>query len=224
MSRPYLTLYFAGLLHWLLLVQWIRLPHWSAYFGWLALAGYLAVYVPLFVALTRVLVHRWGVSSCLAAPVVWTGLELARGHLLTGFSMSLIGHTQLPLLPLVQIADTLGAYGVSFVVVAVAACLERLLPQATRPRRWAAPLLAAMVLLAACWGYGTAQLSSRPPQANGDSDAAPRTLRAALIQGSLDTQFDGNAERVWKSYENYLRLSRTAVQQHPDVDVVIWPE
>ena len=33
----------------------------------------------------------------LAAPVVWTGLELARAHVMTGFMMGSLAHTQAPL-------------------------------------------------------------------------------------------------------------------------------
>lgn len=217
-AHPYRMLYGVGLLHWLLLVQWIRLPHWSAYFGWLALAGYLAVYVPLFVGLSRVLVHGWGISSVFAAPVVWTGLELARGYLLTGFSMSLLGHTQLSWLPLVQIADLVGAYGVSFLVMLVAACLDRLAGRAPRPRlAW--PLLTTLVALSACLVYGTLQLRRQPA-----AEAQPRRLRVALIQGAFDTQFDGNPQRANDAFFDYLRLSRQAADRYRDLDLMIWPE
>ena len=36
--RPYLQLYLAGCVHWLVMTQWVRLPHWSAMFGWWVLA------------------------------------------------------------------------------------------------------------------------------------------------------------------------------------------
>lgn len=215
--RPYRMLYLAGLVHWLLLIQWIRLPHWSAWFGWFALAGYLAVYVPLFVGLTRNLVHRLGISSVLAAPIVWTGLELLRGYLLSGFSMSLLGHTQLPWLSLVQIADTLGAYGVSFVVMLGAAAIERLWPQTQRsPVRYWPPALALLVVVGYVL-YGQSQLAQ-------DARETSRSLQVGLIQGSFDTQFDGDLERVNQAFFDYMELSRRAVIDHPDVDILVWPE
>ena len=64
------------------------------YLGWLALSAYLAIYLPVFVGLSRVAVHRFGVPLWLAAPIVWTGLELARAHVLTGFLMASLAHTQ----------------------------------------------------------------------------------------------------------------------------------
>ena len=65
-------------------LHFLRLPHWATSFGWVALSLYFAFYLPLFVGLSRVAVHRLRVPVILAAPVVWTGLELARAHLLTG--------------------------------------------------------------------------------------------------------------------------------------------
>ena len=64
----------------------------------------------------------------LAAPIIWTGLELARAHLLTGMSMASLGHTQYRWIDLIQLSDLAGAYGVSFVVMFVAASLARMIP------------------------------------------------------------------------------------------------
>ncbi|MCA9150987.1 MAG: apolipoprotein N-acyltransferase [Planctomycetales bacterium] len=222
LRRPYRRLYFVGLLYSLLLVQWIRLPHWSAYFGWWLLAVYLAVYVPLFVAATRGLMWQLKLPSWLAAPVAWTGLELVRGYLLTGFSMSLLSHTQVKLTPLLQIADLVGAYGVSFVVILVAASLETLLPrgdQQPAPRwRWLAPVIS-LLTLAGCWMYGQTRIVTLQPT----SDPGSRTLNAALIQGSLDTQFDGDEQRVMDAFFDYVALSGKSLM-YPPVDVIIWPE
>jgi apolipoprotein N-acyltransferase len=90
--RPYRMLYVAGLAFWLMSIHWLRLPHPAVYLGWLALSAYLAIYLPVFVGLSRVAVHRLRVPLWLAAPVVWTGLELARAHLLTGFLMASLAH------------------------------------------------------------------------------------------------------------------------------------
>jgi len=127
-SRPYLALWLVGFLFWLAAVHWVRLAHWTAYFGWVALAFYLAFYLPVFVGLTRVAVHQLRVPVILAAPMVWTGLELARGHFLTGFTMASLCHTQYRWIALIQLSDLAGGYGVSFVMMLTAACLARMIP------------------------------------------------------------------------------------------------
>ena len=216
--RVYGKLYVVGLLHWLLMIQWIRLPHWTAWLGWWALSLYLAAYIPLFVGMTRLLVHRWKLTSVLAAPITWTGLELLRGHLLTGFSISLLGHSQQSLLPLIQVADLTGAYGVGFLVMFAAAALERVWPLPERPavRIW--PPLVASVLLALGWSYGQWRLDREPLA------AGTRQINVALIQGVYDTRFDGDQQDPLDAFGDYVRLSRDAVRQQPDLDLLVWPE
>jgi apolipoprotein N-acyltransferase len=223
--RPYGSLALACFLHWLAVLQGIRLAHPALYLGWVALAAYMAVYPVLFVALTRVAVHRWRVSVVVAAPIVWTGLELVRGHAITGFSMALLGHTQVSCTTLLQIADVFGAYGVSFVVMLVAGCLARMLPavrgvDAPPSPRWAWwPGLSASLVLAAVMAYGVYQ------QRLADRSSTPREpLRVALIQGSFDTIFEFNPQRDRDVFLRYRQLSEQAVAQHPDVQLVVWPE
>src|SRR5438445_9837870 len=46
---PYVALWLAGTLHWLLMLEGIRLAHPALYAGWVALAVYLGIYLPIFV-------------------------------------------------------------------------------------------------------------------------------------------------------------------------------
>lgn len=215
--RPYVQLYLAGAIYNLLLIQWVRLPHWSAYFGWWALSAYLACYLPLFVALTRLVTRQWKLPLYLAAPSIWVGLELVRGHLLTGFSMQLLGHTQVHALRVIQMADVFGAYGVSFALMWVAACVACLLPVAAAPRvpRWK-PLLLAALMLGGVLAYGGWQLAVDRT----DGDAPKKTV--ALIQGSIDTTFE--ADNRGDALRQYYALTGQAIRKRPDVDLVVWPE
>lgn len=167
-TRPYLKLWLAAFLHWAAMLQGLRLAHPALYVGWLALAAYLACYVVVFVALTRVAVHRLRISLVVAAPVVWVGLELARGHALTGFSMGLLGHTQIAWTTLIQVADLVGAYGVSFVLMLAAACLARTLPELLSPER---PTDAAR---------GPATAIALPPREPSSGPAEPRAQSAGM--------------------------------------------
>ena len=126
--RPYRAIWLAGFVFWLGVLHWLRLPHWATSIGWVALSFYLAFYIPLFVGLVRVAVHRLRVPLIVAAPVVWVGLELAKGHFLGGFTMGSLEHTQTHWLDIIQSADMIGGYGVSGIIMLVAACVARMLP------------------------------------------------------------------------------------------------
>lgn len=213
-KRPYLALWFSSFLFHLAALYWVTLPHWATSFGWLALSGYLALYFPLFIALARVGVHRLGISAIVAAPVVWTGLELARAHLLSGFGMAAIAHTQYRWPAVLQISDTLGSYGVGFLIVLVAACLARMVPLESTRRAWwpALPLAAALagVLLYGHWRLNQQTTTPGP--------------KVALVQGSIDIDMKYDPSESQRISEQYYGLTRRALREHPNVDLVVWPE
>ncbi len=216
--RPYLALWLAGFLFWLAALYWLCLPHWATSFGWLAVGFYDAFYLPVFIGLGRVAVHKCRVPAILAAPVVWTGLELARGHLLTGFTMASLGHTQYRWLQLIQISDLVGAYGVSFAVMFGASCLAQMIPrQGWRPVLW--PLVPLGAMLAAVLFYGEWRMAIPPPDGQ---------MRIALIQGSIDIRLKSDKDMRPYIFSHYMDLSRAAVRtaaaEGHKPDLVVWPE
>jgi apolipoprotein N-acyltransferase len=223
--RPYMVVGLACFLHWLVLLQGIRLAHPALYLGWFALSAYLTVYPMLFIALSRVAVHRLRVSVVLAAPLVWTGLEFARGYLVTGFSMALLGHTQVTWTTVIQIADAFGAYGVSFVVICVAAGVARMLPlwqpgSSEDRQGWTLwPALFSISIGAATLLYGFYRQTELDR-----TEPSNERLRLALVQASFDTIFEADPKREDAIFQRYMELSEQAVSEHPDVDLLVWPE
>lgn len=229
----YTAIYCSGFLFTLSSFQWMRLGDPSMYVAWVALAIYVACYFPLFVLLTRTAVHRFHVPLPAAAPLMWVGLEYMRAYLLTGFSWYYIGHTQYRWIELIQISDITGAYGVSFLVVMLAACFADLLPASIMKRFKLLPVnqspeeqqldqigLKQIVQTAVCLslffavlGYGYVRRSQAA------FEEGPRT---ALIQGNFPTsvKHDPNA---WRSmYLKHQILMGAAVRYQPDL--IIWPE
>ncbi len=215
--RPYAVLWIVGFLFWMAALHWLRLPHPATSIGWVALSFYFAFYIPVFVALSRVAVHRLGVSAVVAAPMVWTGLELLRGHLLSGMTMASLGHTQYLWPPIIQISDLAGAYGVSFLVMLVAACVGRVPPWAGEARAlW--PLAVAATAFGAALGYGHLRMSYTP------ADPAAPTLRVAIIQGSIDTELTGDPQIRMTTHDHYVELTEEAARRYPELDLILWPE
>jgi apolipoprotein N-acyltransferase len=223
-KRPYRQVWLAGFLFWLAALHWLRLPHWLTAFGWVALAFYLAFYLPVFIGLSRVAVHRLRVPVVLAAPIVWTALELVRGHLLTGFTMASLGHTQYRWIGLIQVSDLAGAYGVGFVVMLVAACLARMVPCGDKPWAWW-PLVSAAAVLGGTLVYGYLRIS--PERAVAREPGKP-AARIALIQGSIDVLLDPEPGTQERMHRQYVELSQQAVKEAAErggrLDLVIWPE
>ena len=212
--RPYFTLWFVGFGYFLTTLAWLRLPHWTTACAWVALAFYLGFYLPVFVGLGRLAVHRLRVPVVLAAPIVWIGLELARAHLLSGFSMGELSHTQYRWIELIQVSDLGGAYAVDFVLFFVAASLARFVP--CGDKRWSVwPLVPAALLLAMVLGYGHARLIHSP---------AKPELRVALIQGSVDIELKYDPDKQAFIHQQHVELSEEAVERFAPLDLIVWPE
>lgn len=213
-KRPYLILWLAGFAFWFPVLHWLRLPDPVTIIGWFALSIYLACYLPLAVAISRVAVHRLGVPLILAAPIVWTGLELAQSHLLTGFNMASLAHSQWRWLPLIQIADLGGGYAVTFLLIFVAACITTMLPvDGRRAALW--PALPALAAIGLALGYGYWRL---------DHPAGKPGPTIALIQGSIETELKHDPVKQGEIYPHYMALTKRAMEESPDVDLIVWPE
>ncbi len=213
--RPYRSVWLAGCVYWLLAVHWLRLPHLLTSIGWLALSCYLGCYLSAFVYLSRRGVHVHGWPTPLSMAIVWSGLELVQAHLLSGFNMASPANSQIAFKTLIQIADLVGGYGVSFVIVFVGACLA----QAWHGRLDVRPLGAAGMLLAAVLGYGAWRDDQYEPQ---------RGPTVTLIQGSIDTMMHEDARQAYehaqRAFDQYVSLTLDALSVRRDTDLIVWPE
>lgn len=241
--KEYVGLATVGFLFWMAALHWLRLPHWATGFGWVALSFYLAWYLPAFVGFGRIGVHRCKLPLEVCAPMVWAGLEVARAHLLTGFTMASLAHTQYRWLAFIQAADLFGTYGLSGVMTFVSACAYRvgsslwrvvfsaghrgeILPGGkTKPGRLRGhaiailgPLILAAVTMLTVVAYGSFRIRE------GQAVAAGPRVRVALIQGSQDIRLEDNEEKRKRIHEHYLALAVLAARQYRDLDVMVWPE
>ncbi len=219
--HPWRSLWVGGFCHWLAAIHWLRLPHPATSIGWVALSAYLALYVPLFVAISRRLVHGWKWPLVAAAPLAWMACEQIRGWVLGGFTFGALGHTQWRWTMLIQMADCLGAVGVGGVVMTVSAALtDALLSRGGRERlRAALPVGVAAVVLSTALGYGGWRLRGEP-QAEGPG------IDVLLVQGSIDTELKHDPAAAGDVVRHYDELTMAALDAGGATrpDLIAWPE
>ncbi|MDR0744756.1 MAG: hypothetical protein LBE97_02260, partial [Holosporales bacterium] len=81
---------------------------------------FLTLYLSLYFGLTflsAILFSRSRLELVFLFPVFWVCFEYIRGFMFTGFPWNLIGYTSYDIPYFAQIADSIGAYGVSFIFV-----------------------------------------------------------------------------------------------------------
>jgi apolipoprotein N-acyltransferase len=216
--------YFGGTLYWIY--------HSIHYYGGVGLPGsfiavlllslYLSLYTGLFSYLFFLIYKKTVYPAAIIAPSLWVVLEYLRTYLLTGFPWSLVGYTQYKLLPLIQIADLTGVYGISFLVVAVNGAIIDLLFLKKRteeipfyplaPRLGGFIFLSIAILLSLLYGYKRLN-EERPGE----------EVKVTIIQGNIPQ------DKKWEpAFQNevidiYKGLTKEAVSLNSP-QLVVWPE
>jgi len=152
--------------------------------GYLALSVYQAAYFPLVALAVRHVVRRRRWPLAVALPIVWTGSEILRGVVISGFPWFFLSHSLHGVLTLIQVSDLVGAYGVSFMVAAVNGTFADVILASARSFQVRAPrlnlrgtslsLVFALAIVIVVVVYGQIQLH------RGTTSAGPRV---AVIQG-----------------------------------------
>jgi apolipoprotein N-acyltransferase len=126
-----LAAFLVGSLYWLANLYWIEpitIP------GWLGMGLYLSLFWLLPAVAIR-FARTKGVPLFIALPILLVGWERMQGRPMGGFFWRLLGHSQYEHLALIQVADLVGAAGVSFVVAMVNGLIVDLILFVERSRR-----------------------------------------------------------------------------------------
>lgn len=208
---------YLGIMYWVNIVMttYGKLPMLVSLVLYLILAAYLALYVGVVSLLVRV-GACWRIDVVFSLPVAWVAAEYARAQLLSGFPWASLGYTQYKILPLIQVADLAGVYGVSFLLMLANAVTFKLIKGFLNLENYQYPLKSAAVLALLLFGtvwYGLDQLNRL--------DTGP-VARVVLVQGNIPQDVKWNPAFVETTVATYERLSRQ-VASH-GTDLVIWPE
>ncbi len=187
------------------------------------LAAYLALYPAIFTwLLAKLKPGPWG--ALLLIPVLWTALEWVRVWFLSGLPWAFLGYTQYQQLPLIQIADLFGVYGVSFLVAAAngvgALILCAMLKNRINGTRITKAVLGTAFLASALLISGTLYYGHQRIQTIETLTQQADHKTVAAIQGNISQDLKWEPEHLRAAFDKYLQLSETAA----DAALVVWPE
>jgi apolipoprotein N-acyltransferase len=222
MTRPdtrrarILSVFIAGTLFHVAGFFWIR--HVTSV-GMVLLAAYSALY---WVAFSSVLSAWRGRENAVLWPfrvaAAWALLEYARSTFLTGIPWFLVGHTQIDIPSVSQIADLAGVPGLTALVVLVNAALAQSLFRGAkgRTRPGAAQIAAALLLLVATV-YGAWRMGS----VDAETREGPEVL---LVQGNIEQSVKKVGIHEREIYDVYANMTDAACAGKQPPEFVIWPE
>jgi apolipoprotein N-acyltransferase len=190
------------------------------------LAAFLALFSAAFGWLGGPLWRRWSGSgrfglALVALPALWVALEWLRTYFLGGFPWNLAAYAWIGVPGVLPLSAFIGAYGVSFLVVLVAAATAATIARLARRRRRRAwrPLLAGVAVpllllpLAGRWSLRRAAAENQR--------AAFAGLPIHLLQPNVADQAGWDPGRALRDYRKVVAMA--AATCRPGV-LVVWPE
>lgn len=209
-------IYFLGTTYWVVnsIYYYGHLPFFLSVMILLGMVVTLSLYIGLFSFLYHFIFKNIPLPSSLIAPLLWTSIEFVRTYLLSGFPWSSLGYSQYRSLPVIQIADVTGIYGISFLIVAVnGAIVDFFMFRKTKRMSLLLGPVLSIILLVVTLGYGFLALK--------ESDAG-KVIKISLVQGNIEQDMKWNQKYQREVFNAYLRLTRDSLSHNPDI--VIWPE
>lgn len=215
----------AGTVHYLTLMYWIIvvLGHYGKLNIFVSLGPlillclYLALYIALFSGLTKCL--KGNCFSIIFIAGFWVSLEYIRSNLLTGMPWCLLGYTQYKQLYIIQIADLLGVYGPSFLIVLLNGLIYQIIFKQYRKGdgqvKWD-------VLIVALVAGGTLAYSQYRLSWSETEKISNRTVNTTIIQANIDQSIKWDPAHQTSTIRTYQRLTRTAYDFKPEL--IVWPE
>ncbi len=183
------------------------------------LVTYVSIYSAVFSAFVSWTREKFGLSEFVSVPISFVALEYLRGVLFTGFPWGFLGHSQIPFLPIIQILDITGIFGVTFAIAAVNAAIYLILSTFAGDRKkfpWVESIIS-ITLVAILLTYGLYAIKRETKKTD-----LGREITVALIQGNIrqDLKWDpANQENTISIYEEMTLSAREA-----NPDIIILPE
>ncbi|HDZ62425.1 MAG TPA: apolipoprotein N-acyltransferase [Nitrospirae bacterium] len=217
--------YFIGTIYWVFNSVYFYggLPVLLSLLAVVLLCLFYSVFIGIFALLFRFLSAHSRIPAAFIVPVLWVIVEYARTHIvIMGFPWSSLAYTHYKILPLIQIADITGVYGISFLIAAVnGAVFDVAVHWPKRANRmplydkW--PIIGGVsfvsVIIAVSLVYGMWRLNV---------DEQGQIVRVSVIQGNFeqDKKWDPAYQR--EIIDTYKRLTLDVSAANPDL--IVWPE
>jgi len=214
-KQAFFLFFITGIIFWSGIIYW--LVHVTLA-GTIVLILYLALYFAIFGLIIRYPTKHSTPYVLIFIPSVWVLLEYIRSRLFTGFPWALLGYSQYLNLPVVQIADITGVWGVSFLVMMVNVAIVEITWLGIRGlrSRLKTVVISLILLLFLTLSYGYFRLSWRPVM------NIQHSIRISVIQGNIAQELKWNKNSRDFIMDRYFSVSIEALKDKPGL--IIWPE
>ena len=207
-----------GILYWItyVVVHYGDLPYYAGISAMLLLAVYMSIYTAVFAA-GIIYFKKKNIPLIFTAPVLWTSLEYAKSHLLTGFPWENIAYSQYLYTPIIQIADITGIYGITFVIVMANVIIFDIMIARNERKRVMGEVIAGCVIILIICSYGVFKIH-HVMTSLGKADP----IDISIIQGNIDQNIKWNPQFQKKTINIYRDISLSKAVSGSEL--IVWPE
>ncbi|UCH12039.1 MAG: apolipoprotein N-acyltransferase [Candidatus Omnitrophota bacterium] len=174
-----------------------------------------------------------------AIPSAWVILEYLRSHVMGGIGWNLLGYSQYKNLPIIQIADIAGVWGISFLIMLMNVAIYVAIKMAIKcykknPRlkikgdatfkqeleiNPVIQTLFVLILFIATLTYGHIVIASPDAKGVGTKQSS---IKISVVQGNIQQMFKWDDRFKNDIMNRYNDLTIKATKDKPDL--IIWPE
>ncbi len=222
--RVYVHAYLMATVFFLINVRWLAEPA-GPYYAPLAL--YLAIYFPMMACPLRHAVRRRRMPLAIVLPIIWVGGEWLRAVVISGFPWFFLSHSHYRVTPMLQVADTLGAYGLSFVIASVNGAIADVILARLSARRATEPIVnRRQARIGAGFAAGCVVLTLLYGAFRLNQSTISDGPRVAVIQGDYTDTIDGSSGKPKEKRARYMAWLEEASEFKPDLYLLpesAWP-
>jgi len=187
-GKSFLISFFIGVVFFTVTMYWItytitkygNLHFLISFLLNILLASYLALFFGLFGFVFSWARKKIGFNYALMlAPSIWVVVEYLRGHLFTGFPWNLMAYSQYLFLPIIQIGEFFGPYGLSWLILSFNTAIVYILINKKNPKTFPKMIYPGVIIIVfiCCLIFGSLRIDKYPKDKN---------ISVALIQGNTD--------------------------------------
>lgn len=156
------------------------------------------------------------VSRLISYPIAWTALEWVRSFFPVGFPWNPLGDAVFGEIPVIQIAEFIGVFGLSALIIFVNIALWELISSAIAGNRNPRTAGALILVTAAVVGFGMLRIREleRMPVAG--------HLTVAMIQGNIPQSDKWDPSKLPSTFKVYSDMTNEAAAGGSNL--IIWPE
>ena len=206
----------AGGFYWVvhLISEFGGTPVFVAILGFMVLCAFQGFLMALVIALVRHADRRLSIAPVWSLPVALVAIEYAYPLLFPSY----IGNSQYKFTALTQIVEITGVLGLSAIIGLLNGAVYELLNAKISARRLAPiRVLVPLLILGMSVIYGVLRLPALEQMI-----ASADTIRVGMVQTNLGSHDKTNSPRRFMS--EHLAMSAELIEEHPDVDLLVWPE